>query len=113
MDRYHSDWNKVASLVREAAELIHVAQFAAASALIEEADAISEVTGTAPQPRRNGARRLARTEAATLELVEATIEDGAARGEGKVVSIAEYARQCCTTVRAATRRRLGACGRVA
>jgi hypothetical protein len=25
MDRYHFDWNKVASLVREAAESIHVA----------------------------------------------------------------------------------------
>jgi hypothetical protein len=34
----------------ETAEVIHAARFAAASALIEEADAISEVTGTATSP---------------------------------------------------------------
>jgi tetratricopeptide (TPR) repeat protein len=72
---------------------IHAAEFAAASALIEEADAASEVAGTASLP--HAAMVLAAwrgQEAPTLALIEASIKDAAGRGEGRVISLAEYVR---------------------
>jgi len=71
----------------------HSGQLAAASALIEEANAINEATGNTPLVY--GSLVLAAwrgQEATTLKLIEASIQDVTARGEGRVISLMEYAR---------------------
>jgi DNA-binding CsgD family transcriptional regulator len=69
----------------------HAGEFAAASALIEEADAITSATGNAPL--RYVALFLAAwrgEEAQVLRLIESRTRDATARGEGRAIGWAEY-----------------------
>jgi DNA-binding CsgD family transcriptional regulator len=71
---------------------VHAGEFAAAAALIEEADGITEATGNAPLGYTSlvlGAWH--GQEAQALELIEASREDAAVRGEGRAITLAEYA----------------------
>jgi DNA-binding CsgD family transcriptional regulator len=71
----------------------HSGELAAASALIEEANAISEATGNTPLVYASLVLAAWRgQEASTVELIEASIRDATARGEGRVISLMEYAR---------------------
>ena len=70
---------------------VHAGEFAAASALIEEADAITAATGNAPL--RYASLFLAAwrgEEAQALKLIEARVRDATARGEGRAIGLAEY-----------------------
>ncbi len=70
---------------------LHAGEFAAAAALIEEADAITQATGNAPL--RYSSLVLAAwrgQEAQALALIEASREDATRRGEGRAVTLAEY-----------------------
>jgi DNA-binding CsgD family transcriptional regulator len=71
---------------------VHAGEFAAAAALIDEADRISEATGTARFTytlmvlagwRGNHAE--------ALRVIRASMQDATARGEGRVIALAEYA----------------------
>jgi DNA-binding CsgD family transcriptional regulator len=71
---------------------VHAAEFAAAAALVDEADRISEATGTARFTytlmvlagwRGNHAE--------ALRVIRASMQDATARGEGRVIALAEYA----------------------
>jgi DNA-binding CsgD family transcriptional regulator/tetratricopeptide (TPR) repeat protein len=71
---------------------VHAGEFAAASSLIEEADAITEATGNASL----GYTSLALVawqgqEARALELIEASARDATATGEGRALTMAGYA----------------------
>jgi DNA-binding CsgD family transcriptional regulator len=71
---------------------VHAGEFAAAAALIEEADAITEATGNAPLAYTSLVLAAWRgREAEALELIEASREDAAGRGEGRAITLAEYA----------------------
>jgi DNA-binding CsgD family transcriptional regulator len=71
---------------------VHAGEFAAAEALIEEADAITEATGNAPLGYTSLVLAAWRgQEAQALELIEASREDAAERGEGRAITLAEYA----------------------
>ena len=71
---------------------VHAGEFAAAAALIEEADAITEATGNAPLGYTSLVLAAWRgREAEALELIEASREDAAGRGEGRAITLAEYA----------------------
>jgi DNA-binding CsgD family transcriptional regulator len=70
---------------------VHAGEFAAASALVEEADAITAATGNAPL--RYTSLFLAAwrgEEAQALKLIEARARDATARGEGRAIGSAEY-----------------------
>ncbi len=70
---------------------VHAGQFAAASALIDEADAITEATGNAPLSYTAlvlGAWRGEEVQA--LELIEVGIREAIARGEGRAVGLVGY-----------------------
>ena len=92
---------------------LHAGEFAAASALIEEADAITEATGNAPvkyAPLLLAAWRGVEAGCAP-GLASAGLEDATARGEGRGIGGAGLRdRACCTTVSAATRPRWRAPG---
>jgi DNA-binding CsgD family transcriptional regulator len=71
---------------------VHAGEFAAAAALIEEADGIMAATGNAHV--RYTALVLAAwrgEEAETLKRIEAGVEDATARGEGRVIGLVGYA----------------------
>jgi DNA-binding CsgD family transcriptional regulator len=71
---------------------VHAGEFAAAAALIEEADAITEATGNAPLGYTSLVLAAWRGhEAHALELIEASRKDAAGRGEGRAITLAEYA----------------------
>jgi DNA-binding CsgD family transcriptional regulator len=71
---------------------VHAGEFAAAAGLIEEADAITEATGNAPLGYTSLVLAAWRgQEAQALELIEASREDAAERGEGRAITLAEYA----------------------
>jgi DNA-binding CsgD family transcriptional regulator len=71
---------------------LHAGQFAAASALIDEADAITQATGNAPIMYTSLVLAAWRgRQAPALELIEAGARDASTRGEGRVISLAEYA----------------------
>jgi DNA-binding CsgD family transcriptional regulator len=71
---------------------VHAGEFAAAAVLIEEADAITKATGNAPLMYSSLVLAAWRgQEAQALELIEASREDAARRGEGRAVTLAEYA----------------------
>jgi DNA-binding CsgD family transcriptional regulator len=71
---------------------VHAGEFAAAAALIEEADAITAATGNAPLMYTSLVLAAWRgQEAQAVELIEASREDATRRGEGRAVSLAEYA----------------------
>ena len=70
---------------------VHAGEFAAAAALIEEADAITLATGNAPLGYTSLVLAAWRgREAEALELIEASREDAAGRGEGRAITLAEY-----------------------
>jgi DNA-binding CsgD family transcriptional regulator len=71
----------------------HAGEFAAASALIEEADAITAATGNAPF--RYVSLFLAAwrgEEAQTLKLIDSRVRDAATKGEGRAMGWVEYIR---------------------
>jgi DNA-binding CsgD family transcriptional regulator len=71
---------------------VHAAEFDGAAALIDEADAITEATGNAPLMYTSlvlAAWRGRQREA--LELIEGSLDDAARRGEGRAITLAEYA----------------------
>jgi DNA-binding CsgD family transcriptional regulator len=71
---------------------VHAGEFAAAAALIDEADRISEATGTARFTYTSmvlAGWRGDHDEA--LRLIRASVQDATARGEGRVIALAEYA----------------------
>jgi DNA-binding CsgD family transcriptional regulator len=71
---------------------LHAGEFAAASLLIEEADAISRATGNAPLPYTSLALLAWRgQEAAALRAIESGLQDATARGEGRAIGLAHYA----------------------
>jgi DNA-binding CsgD family transcriptional regulator len=71
---------------------VHAGEFAAAAALIEEADAITQATGNAPLGYTSLVLAAWRgQEAQALALIEASREDAARRGEGRAITLAEYA----------------------
>jgi DNA-binding CsgD family transcriptional regulator len=80
------------ALTYRAAVHVHAGEFSAAAALIEEANAITATTGTAPW--RYTSLMLAAwqgEENRTLELIQADVEDATARGEGRALGLAGYA----------------------
>ena len=71
---------------------VHGAEFASAAALIEEADAITEATGNAPLMYTSLVLAAWQgQEAHAVELIEASREDATRRGEGRAITLAEYA----------------------
>ena len=80
------------ALLYGAAVHVYAGEFAAASALVEEAHAITEATGdplgysSVLLPAYRG------VEAPALELIEAGARDAVARGEGRSLALADYAR---------------------
>ena len=84
---------QAAALVFSANVHIHAGQFAAASALIEAADAIDDGSTNAPNTYAWLVIAAWRgQEARALELIEVSIGEAAARGEGATVGLVEYAR---------------------
>ena len=72
--------------------LVHAGEFAAAAALVEEADAITEATSNAPLTYTSLVLAAWRgQEARALELIKASHEDATRRGEGRAIALAEYA----------------------
>jgi DNA-binding CsgD family transcriptional regulator len=71
---------------------LHAGEFAAASALIQEADAIAQATGSAPL-RYTSLALLAwcGQEAPALSAIESALRDAKARGEGRAIGLAHYA----------------------
>ncbi|MGX9787573.1 helix-turn-helix transcriptional regulator [Mycobacterium sp. MMS18-G62] len=81
-----------AALVYRAGVHVHAGEFAAASALIEEADAITAATGHSPLKYHSVVLAAWRgDETAAVRLIEAGVQDATARGEGRVVALAGYA----------------------
>ncbi len=71
---------------------LHAGEFAAASALIEEADAITEAVGNAPLRYTSLALAAWRgDEGPAVRLIEASIKEATARGEGRALGLAGYA----------------------
>ncbi|MFV9457839.1 helix-turn-helix transcriptional regulator [Rhodococcus sp. NM-2] len=71
---------------------VHAGEFAAASALIDEAEAITQATGN--PPLRYTSLMLAAwrgQEPVVLGLIEASLDDATGRGEGRAITLAEYA----------------------
>lgn len=80
------------ALTYQACSHVLAGEFDAAAALIDEATAISEAAGGVPMMYTSlllGAWR--GQESQTLGLIEATIDEVRARGEGRVLGLAEYA----------------------
>jgi len=104
-DAWHELATRAVKLAREAGALtvlpvdleyraavhIHAGEFAAASALVEEADAISAVTGNAPLRYASlFLATLSGDEAPVLKLIEARARDATDRGEGRAICWVEY-----------------------
>jgi DNA-binding CsgD family transcriptional regulator len=71
---------------------LHAGEFAEASALIEEADAISKATRSAPLG--NGSMMLLAwrgQDIAALRVIESVVQDAKSRGEGRAIGLAHYA----------------------
>ena len=80
------------ALTYRAAVLVRKGEFAAAAGLIDEAEAVTAATGSAPL--RYPALMLAAwqgEEARALELISAAVQDATARGEGRALGVAEHA----------------------
>jgi len=81
-----------AALSTRACALVHAGQFGDAAMLIDEAEAISEVTGSAALTyARLSLAGWRGQEDQALELFETSIKDATARGEGRTIGMAEYA----------------------
>jgi DNA-binding CsgD family transcriptional regulator len=71
---------------------VHAGEFAAASMLNDESDAIAQATGSAPLRYTSLVLAAWRgQDARTSELIEASVRDATARGEGRAITIADYA----------------------
>jgi DNA-binding CsgD family transcriptional regulator len=71
---------------------LHAGEFAAASALIQEADAITEATGNAPLPYTSLALAAWRGEEdSAAPLIQASVAAATSRGEGRALGLAGYA----------------------
>ena len=71
---------------------VHAGEFATASALIEEAEAISEATGNAPLPYTSLMLAAWRgAEDPALRLIQTAVKDATNRGEGRALGLAGYA----------------------
>jgi DNA-binding CsgD family transcriptional regulator len=71
---------------------LHAGEFAAASALVEEADTISRAIGNAPLRYTSLALLAWRGhEAPALREIESSLRDATARGEGRAIGLAHYA----------------------
>jgi DNA-binding CsgD family transcriptional regulator len=80
------------ALTYRAGVCVHAGEFAAAAALIEEADAITQATGKPPLAYTSLVLAAWRGEEnQTLTLIQASIEDATGRGEGRAITLAEYA----------------------
>ncbi|MEH1168690.1 AAA family ATPase [Micromonospora sp. CPCC 205539] len=80
------------ALTFRAGALVYAGRFADASDLLDESDALGQATGQAPHP--SGALTLAAhrgRELPAMELIDATIKDADARGEGRPLGMAGYA----------------------
>ncbi len=70
---------------------VHAGEFAAASVLNDESDAIAQATGSAPLRYTSLVLAAWRgEEARTSDLIEASVRDATARGEGRAITIADY-----------------------
>jgi hypothetical protein len=79
------------ALVYRAGVHVQAGEFAAASALIEEADAITAATGYGPVKYHSVLLAALRgAEADALSLIETAAADGIARGEGRVVGLTSF-----------------------
>ncbi|RUP04426.1 MAG: helix-turn-helix transcriptional regulator [Mycobacterium sp.] len=80
------------ALVYRAGVHVQAGEFAAATALIEEADAITTATGYAPVKYHSVLLAALRgIESDALSLIESARHDGTARGEGRVVGLTNFA----------------------
>lgn len=80
------------ALTYQAAFCVHAGNFDTAEALIDEATAISEATGGAPMMYTSLVLAAWRAqESHALDLIEATVNEVRARGEGRSLAVAEYA----------------------
>ena len=71
---------------------LHAGEFGDAAALVEEARAISEAMGSAAIPYAHLLLAALRGQEETaLDLIEASVKDATARGEGRAIGAAEYA----------------------
>lgn len=80
------------ALSYRAAVHVHAGEFAAASALIQEADAITEATGNAPLRYTSLALAAWRgDEGPAVRQIESAVKEATARGEGRALGLAGYA----------------------
>ena len=80
------------ALVYRAGMHVHAGEFAAASALLEEADSITAATGYAPLRYPSLVLVAWRgEEAEALQQIAAGVEDATTRGEGRMIGVAGYA----------------------
>jgi DNA-binding CsgD family transcriptional regulator len=80
------------ALSYRAAVHVHTGEFAAAAALMQEADAITEATGNAPLRYTSLALAAWRgEEAPAVRLIESSVKDATRRGEGRAIGLAGYA----------------------
>lgn len=81
------------ALTFRAGALVFAGRFADASGLLDEADALGQATGMAPHPSALLTLAAHRgRELPAMELIDATIKDAEARGEGRLLGLAGYAR---------------------
>jgi tetratricopeptide (TPR) repeat protein len=80
------------ALSSEACERVHGGDFSTAAGLIDDAQAISDATGNAGiSYAALVLAGLGGQEPKALDLIEATVKDAVARGEGRAIGVAEYA----------------------
>ncbi|MYS23326.1 regulatory protein, luxR family [Streptomyces sp. DvalAA-14] len=81
------------ALVFRAGALVFAGRFADASDLLDEADSLERATGLAAHPSAQLTLAAYRgRELPALELIEATVKDAEARGEGRLLGLAGYAK---------------------
>jgi DNA-binding CsgD family transcriptional regulator len=105
-ERWHALANRAVDLARDSGALavlpialsyracvhVHAGEFAAATALIGEANAISRAVGNAPLRYASLVLLAWRgDETAALPVIESSLEDAKARGEGRAIGLAYYA----------------------
>jgi DNA-binding CsgD family transcriptional regulator/tetratricopeptide (TPR) repeat protein len=105
-ERWHALANRAVDLARNSGALavlpialsyracvhVHAGEFATATALIQEANAISRAVGNAPLRYTSLVLVAWRgDETAALPVIESSLEDAKARGEGRAIGLAHYA----------------------
>ena len=79
------------ALTYRAGVAVHAGEFAAAAAMIDEAEAISQATGNAPLRYTSLVLAAWRgDETRALELIRNSRDDATGRGEGRAITLAEY-----------------------